>query len=175
MRVRIYKLNIKFISGVDSSGSHSHITCFRASFFTANECVFRFSILSIDSHQRCILYSKLYLRNHSRVHVDFSLNGFCFWVGKPSRSRSCEFLWINLLLLNGNGYIWYIWYWQQWNSILILIRISCLCLTSCWCSEQNRCRSLHAWNLWPKYLFCVLIVRIAGVTVYSVDMHNICM
>ena len=40
-------------------------------------------------------------RYHSRVHVDFSLNGFCFWVGKPSRRRSCGLFvnWFTFIIL----------------------------------------------------------------------------
>ena len=36
-----------------------------------------------------ILTVDIYSRIQRRIHVDFSRNGFCFWVGKPSRRRSC--------------------------------------------------------------------------------------
>ena len=36
-----------------------------------------------------ILTIDMYSRIQRRIHVDFSRNGFCFWVGKPIRRRSC--------------------------------------------------------------------------------------
>ena len=65
------------------------------------------------------------LRNHSRVHVDFSRNGFCFWVGNPSKRRSCGkwFLWIDSLPMMVQNHrmmvlgMYGCWCWWTWNDI----------------------------------------------------------